>query len=268
MNQQVDLDLVQFWGDDLDNFEEIENLILASFSCPVCLKNAFPPTPQCIEGHIVCRTCFERLENCPLCRAKKCSYASNLMAALFEFCIFPCSFAHNGCTFRGKGMVAYRHEATCEFSYVRCPFTICRRWFPFIGYFSHLTIEHNVVYRDSSAEADQVLVFTVDGLLDINIPISHRLCLIKHDDNYFMMLMRKKGELVSWLFYPFHSHMRPGNFKAKIIIGKTEHEYYFNSVFENFDIRKTRSGAFDLKRLAGLDFADFHTFGVRIIRVS
>ena len=51
-----------------DSFEEhIKNLL----ECPVCtepIKSA--PIYQCTNGHIICKRCICKLENCPICRSE------------------------------------------------------------------------------------------------------------------------------------------------------------------------------------------------------
>ena len=37
--------------------------------CPVCMDTIkFVPVYQCINGHVICKDCIEKLNNCPICR--------------------------------------------------------------------------------------------------------------------------------------------------------------------------------------------------------
>ena len=50
----------------INEFEECVKFLL---ECPVCSKpNRSAPIHQCTNGHIVCKNCVTKLENCPICR--------------------------------------------------------------------------------------------------------------------------------------------------------------------------------------------------------
>ena len=41
--------------------------------CPICfLTIDSAPIYQCLNGHVVCKDCHPKLENCPICRDEKC----------------------------------------------------------------------------------------------------------------------------------------------------------------------------------------------------
>ena len=41
--------------------------------CPICfLTIDSVPLYQCLNGHVVCKDCHPKLENCPICRDEKC----------------------------------------------------------------------------------------------------------------------------------------------------------------------------------------------------
>ena len=41
--------------------------------CPICfLTIDSAPIYQCINGHVVCKDCHPKLDNCPICRDEKC----------------------------------------------------------------------------------------------------------------------------------------------------------------------------------------------------
>lgn len=44
--------------------------ILYLLECPICLNYALPPVMQCSNGHVVCKKCHDKLENCHSCRTK------------------------------------------------------------------------------------------------------------------------------------------------------------------------------------------------------
>ena len=48
------------------NFEEYLRDLL---ECPVCMEiNKSVPAYQCANGHVICKDCIEKLNNCPICR--------------------------------------------------------------------------------------------------------------------------------------------------------------------------------------------------------
>ncbi|VEN37918.1 unnamed protein product, partial [Callosobruchus maculatus] len=69
---------------------------LQLLECPVCYNYLTPPVGQCVQGHVVCPTCFDRLDRCPVCRSRKSE-----AGALF--------------------LERKEHEAICEFAPLLCP---------------------------------------------------------------------------------------------------------------------------------------------------
>ena len=49
--------------------ENWEQYLKTLLECPVCLQTIESlPIFQCCNGHIVCKDCLQRLDNCPVCR--------------------------------------------------------------------------------------------------------------------------------------------------------------------------------------------------------
>ena len=47
----------------------LEKNIIDLLECPVCMERIKSgPIYQCTNGHITCRNCIPKLENCPICR--------------------------------------------------------------------------------------------------------------------------------------------------------------------------------------------------------
>ena len=64
--------------------EEMKKFFKDLLECPVCFQtiDSFP-IDKCQNGHVVCKDCHPKLENCPICRDEK-GYR------------FPCGFSfHN-----------------------------------------------------------------------------------------------------------------------------------------------------------------------------
>ena len=51
------------------NPSDFEEYIRDLLECPVCMDTIkFVPVYQCINGHVICKDCIEKLNNCPICR--------------------------------------------------------------------------------------------------------------------------------------------------------------------------------------------------------
>ena len=48
---------------------EFEEYVKGLLECPVCMKSIkSAPIHQCTNGHVVCKDCIPKCENCPICR--------------------------------------------------------------------------------------------------------------------------------------------------------------------------------------------------------
>ena len=48
---------------------DIEEYLRDLLECPVCMETIKSvPVYQCINGHVICNVCIEKLNNCPICR--------------------------------------------------------------------------------------------------------------------------------------------------------------------------------------------------------
>ena len=51
------------------NSSDIEEYIRDLLECPVCLETIkSAPVYQCNNGHVICKDCIKKLNNCPICR--------------------------------------------------------------------------------------------------------------------------------------------------------------------------------------------------------
>ena len=51
------------------NSSDIEEYIKDLLECPVCLETIKSvPVYQCTNGHVTCKDCIKKLNNCPICR--------------------------------------------------------------------------------------------------------------------------------------------------------------------------------------------------------
>ena len=66
LNLQPNSDTIESAEHGVSKFEEyIKNLL----TCPICIATIeSAPIHQCTNGHVVCKDCITKLENCPICR--------------------------------------------------------------------------------------------------------------------------------------------------------------------------------------------------------
>ena len=51
------------------NCSDFEEYIMDLLECPVCIDTIQSvPVYQCTNGHVICKDCIEKLNNCPICR--------------------------------------------------------------------------------------------------------------------------------------------------------------------------------------------------------
>ena len=51
------------------NSSDFEEYIRDLLECPVCMETIKSvPVYQCVNGHVICKGCIEKLNNCPICR--------------------------------------------------------------------------------------------------------------------------------------------------------------------------------------------------------
>lgn len=104
-------------GGSADLLEELYN----NLECPVCSNYMAPPIPECKNKHSICKHCFQKVENCPLCRAPKHGHGISLaLGEIYEMLTIPCRFRDRGCQYSCKGEFLYRHEMVCELRTRNC----------------------------------------------------------------------------------------------------------------------------------------------------
>lgn len=99
------------------------NAELASyFECPVCFEYILPPILQCQNGHLVCKSCRQRLTICPTCRVQITSNIRNLqMEKVASTIFFPCKYVSFGCQIQSLIKDKPIHEEICDFKPYNCP---------------------------------------------------------------------------------------------------------------------------------------------------
>lgn len=107
----------------IDQQQLASNAELASyFECPVCFEYILPPILQCQNGHLVCKSCRQRLTICPTCRVQITANIRNLqMEKVATSILFPCKYVANGCPMQTLVKDKVVHEEMCEFKPYNCP---------------------------------------------------------------------------------------------------------------------------------------------------
>lgn len=109
----------------METGEDDEDAVDDSLKCPVCLIiPRTSPVFSCLNGHIICSKCRQKLASCPLCRAEiqyRNVFAERLFARLLEHRILTCENLHLGCDYKSGLKEILAHAPICDFREVHCP---------------------------------------------------------------------------------------------------------------------------------------------------
>lgn len=109
---------------------ETNSGLLNLFKCLVCLECTIPPIMQCIGGHIICKTCHNKLTRCPFCRvylgrssrfhfiifcSGKGGVRNLALEKLAAKLTFPCKHSIYGCAEFLSISSKSNHEETCDY---------------------------------------------------------------------------------------------------------------------------------------------------------
>ncbi|KAG9510674.1 E3 ubiquitin-protein ligase Siah1, partial [Fragariocoptes setiger] len=119
------------------------------FECPVCFDHVTPPIIQCQNGHLVCKSCRNKITSCPTCRVPISSLTiRNLqLERLALTLLFPCKYNTSGCELKLTCSNKAEHEVDCEFRPYKCPCpgTACKWSGPVDQVMEHLTQQHKSI---------------------------------------------------------------------------------------------------------------------------
>ena len=101
--------------------------IRSQLECPVCFNIPRDlPIPSCPSGHIVCRSCKERVRDCPTCRQPMPANSTNsLVGALIEQVEHRCKYNDQGCKVKMMLKDLVTHEKQCQERTFNCPYGGC-----------------------------------------------------------------------------------------------------------------------------------------------
>lgn len=102
---------------ELDN-----NKLLKYMECPVCNEYMNVHIKQCNQGHSICKTCRQKLQECPLCKSGFGSARNYALESVSSLMYFPCK--NNGCKLHVSGNDIEKHELECRYKHYQCPFLI------------------------------------------------------------------------------------------------------------------------------------------------
>ena len=104
-------------------FPKRGRLILEAFECPVCME--LPrggPIKGCRNGHIICQTCHQKMEKCPICAEKDITcrnlIAENTLDTLLTNMTIECK--HQPCQITQTFRTIKLHEDLCRNRIIPC----------------------------------------------------------------------------------------------------------------------------------------------------
>jgi len=110
----------------LDSIVGSEKVASDLLECPICLEiPKSKPIYQCDNGHLICKTCRQKVTVCPQCRKPLGENRSLIAEKLLEKCAVPCPFAKHGCELRLLAVRIAEHVQVCVFREVLCPVFSC-----------------------------------------------------------------------------------------------------------------------------------------------
>ena len=135
-----------------------------SLECPVCI--ALPesaPIYQCENGHIICKTCRQSLETCPVCRIPLGNDRNLTAESFLEAFLEPCPFVENGCKVKLLPDNQEEHRKSCDFRPVFCPVKKCPQKICFHQVINHLESKHGE-YIHVSGKYSKLLTLETDSV--------------------------------------------------------------------------------------------------------
>ncbi|KAJ8979295.1 hypothetical protein NQ317_000506 [Molorchus minor] len=100
----------------------LEISILSELECLICRKYMFSPLQQCMSGHIFCTSCFDEIQECPICRKPKSNSRCFTLEKIQSWLLYPCEYEYRGCTYSDTIQVIESHQTVCKFAPAPCPF--------------------------------------------------------------------------------------------------------------------------------------------------
>ena len=114
--------------------------------CPVCLTIPREvPIPSCPAGHIICKTCKPKVQECPTCKRDyppgKFAVTSSLAASLIDKVPHRCKYQDFKCGVKRKLSEIVKHEKICPERTVKCPKLGCNQEIQLKKFHEHVFAE-------------------------------------------------------------------------------------------------------------------------------
>lgn len=120
--------------------ESILTKLEESLECPVCYNIPRElPISCCEAGHILCKSCKNKLFKCPTCRRsiKSSNITNNLAETQIMLINHKCKFSFYGCKVKMKINEIILHEKNCTEKTIKCPRSKCREDIQIKKFYDH-----------------------------------------------------------------------------------------------------------------------------------
>ncbi|KAK8776205.1 hypothetical protein V5799_030451 [Amblyomma americanum] len=155
--------------------------------CPVCSELVRPPIHQCPNGHLLCSSCREKVDDCPTCREPMGNIRNLKLEKLAEKMSFWCKYKDSGCPLKLPLADHAWHYDVCEFRPVPCPYPgrACEWHGPHCQILQHLENSHE---RVSTYRGEHMLFRARSAG---SSPSAHWVRVQQCFDHDFMLVVRK-----------------------------------------------------------------------------
>ncbi|KAF8765996.1 hypothetical protein HU200_007931 [Digitaria exilis] len=119
---------------DVDDSDDLVVTVddVEALECSICYLPLKPPIFQCVNGHVVCSPCRDKLKatgrgSCHVCRGAIGGYNSrcHAMERVVESVHVPCPHAVHGCVAKVAYHDRRRHQEACPHAPCHCPGEAC-----------------------------------------------------------------------------------------------------------------------------------------------
>ena len=218
--------------------------LLSQFECPVCLDHISPPILQCLNGHILCKDCSERMspKTCPTCREymptkDNRNHQMERMAITLGL-LFPCKHRELGCRVTSLLTEMATHDKCCPYDKVQ----ICQGLHPGCTWLGtvdqlvqHLIYDHKLLIIFGNRFAQKV---------DLNDPTrmtNSEQYIIKYANHYFIWCYNLTNES-SNIYFKFYLLFIGEQKDANKFLYKYEMENQLNGSRTVFEARPVSIG--------------------------
>lgn len=184
--------------------KSVFNNIKALLKCPVCYEYLDTKCKSCKNGHNICTSCFENIDDyhktCPMCKSAFGNVNTLLINQLYETMNIKRTCEFDGCQ-QEMAMSSYdKHIKHCKYRPMNCRFYGCKYQFTnnLKEYMEHVANAHNYKeivrerYGRTSKEPYLIKINTSmdDNRLIMNYEILDKLIMIYLEEDNFLIAIR------------------------------------------------------------------------------